>query len=157
VKRQGGLGLTLGAVFVGSRGLVAVGSRSGGEESVAWTSADGRSWQPIVPGHFGAPPVSPGVPTLPSVTISDDGTHLVAVGVADQLAVRMWVSSDGVTWQPLPFSGATDTVPAWPGDPSRPTIDRTFVAPDGLVVIGYSGASLQVPVWHVTALPPPAP
>jgi hypothetical protein len=44
-------------------------------------------------------------------------------------------------------------VPAWP-DSSQPTIDRAFVVPDGLVVIGYSGASLQVPVWHVTALPP---
>jgi hypothetical protein len=153
VQRQGGLGLTLGTVFVGSRGLVAVGSASGGNESVAWTSADGRTWQPIAPGYFGAPPASLGVPTLPSCTITDDGTHIVAVGVADQLAVRMWTSSDGVAWQPLPFSGATDMVPAWP-DSSQPTIDRAFVVPDGLVVIGYSGASLQVPVWHVTALPP---
>jgi hypothetical protein len=154
VHRAGGAGSNLGLVFVGDDGMVATGSASGGQESVAWTSADGRSWQPIVPGYFGAPPASPGVPTLPSFTISDDGTHLVAVGVADQLALRMWTSSDGVAWLPLSFSGATDTVPAWPGDPSRPTIDRAFVVPDGLVVIGYPGASAQLPVWHVTALPP---
>jgi hypothetical protein len=65
----------------------------------------------------------------------------------------MWTSSDGVTWRPLSLSGATDAIPLWPGDPTRPTIDRAFVVPDGLVVTGYPGASSQLPVWHVTALP----
>ena len=124
VQRQGGLGLTLGTVFVGSRGLVAVGSASGGNESVAWTSADGRTWQPIAPGYFGAPPASLGVPTLPSCTITDDGTHIVAVGVADQLAVRMWTSSDGVAWQPLPSPARRTWFP-----PGRTRLSRPSIGP----------------------------
>ncbi|HXR27910.1 MAG TPA: hypothetical protein VN771_08585 [Candidatus Baltobacteraceae bacterium] len=58
-----------------------------------------------------------------------------------------------MTWQPLSFSGATATIPLWPGDPSRPTIDRAFVVPGGLVVTGLPSASLQIPVWSATAAP----
>ncbi len=48
---------------------------SGGKDSTAWTSPDGHVWSPIAPGYFGAPPASPGVPTLPSFTIADDGSR----------------------------------------------------------------------------------
>jgi len=82
-----------------------------------------------------------------------DGTHVIAVGTGDQLALRMWTSSDGIAWQPLPLSGATDSLPVWPGDPTRPWFDRAFVVPDGLVVIGHLNSSLQESVWHVAALP----
>jgi hypothetical protein len=151
VERVGEHGSNLGSISVGADGLVAVGYGSGGHEGVAWTSADGRAWQPIAPGYFGAPPAAPGVPTLPSFTISDDGTHLVAVGVAEGLALRMWTSSDGVTWRPLSFSGATDAIPLWPGDPMQPMFDRAFVVPDGLVITATPGRSAQIPVWQVIA------
>jgi len=146
-------GSSLGLISVGAHGMVANGTAAGGKDGAAWTSPDGRNWTPIAAGYFGAPAASPGVPTLPSFTLADDGTHLIAVGVADQLALRMWTSSDGIAWQPLPFVGATETLPLWPGDPTRPWFDRAFVVPDGLVVIGHTSSSLQPTVWHVAALP----
>lgn len=153
VHRADGVGTSLESVYVGAHGLVAIGSATGGPSSAAWTSADGRTWQPIAPGYAGAPAVSPGVQTLPSFTIIDDGTRLIAVGVVDPLALRMWIASDGVTWQPLPFSGAVDTIPRWPGAEPAPTYYRIFVVPGGLVVTGTTQASAQMPVWRVTALP----
>jgi hypothetical protein len=153
VTRAAETGSSLGTISVGSHGLVAVGARADGRDYAAWTSPDGRVWTPIAPGYYGAPAASPGVPTLPSFTLADDGTHLIAVGEGDQRALRMWTSSDGIAWQPLPLSGATDSLPVWPGDPTRPWFDRAFVVPDGLVVIGHLNSSLQESVWHVAALP----
>jgi hypothetical protein len=93
------------------------------------------------------------VPTLPSFTISDDGTHLLAVGMGDpQLGVSMWVSSDGVTWQPLPFSGATDAIPRWPGGTGS-AFCTAYVVPGGLIVIGQQGSATSESAWRVTALP----
>ena len=119
----------------------------------AWTSPDGRTWTPIAAGYIAAPATSTSVATLPSDLIVDNGTDLIAIAVNEQLGLRMWTSSDGVAWQSLPFSGATDALPAWPGDPTGPVFDRAFVVPDGLVVIGHLGSSLQQSVWHVVAQP----
>jgi hypothetical protein len=136
--------------------MVAVGSASdakGGD--AAWTSTDGRTWQPIAnaEAYAGVPTPAPGVPSVPSFTISDDGTHLLAVGMGDPvLGVSMWVSSDGVTWQQLPFSGATDTIPRWPGGTGL-AIDTAYVVPGGLIVIGRGPFDTSKSVWRVTALP----
>ena len=153
VTRAAETGSSLGEISVGVHGMVAVGAAAGGKEGSAWTSPDGRTWTPIVPGYFGAPAASPGIPTLPSFTLSDDGNRLLAVGVADQLAVRMWNSFDGIDWQPLPFSGATETIPVWPGDPTRPAFDRAVVVPGGLVVLALPTDSLRLPLWRVAAVP----
>ena len=80
VKRTGNTGTSLGTLSIGARGMVAVGSATGGKIGTAWTSPDGHGWTPIAPGYGGAPAVSPGIPTLPSFTLSDDGSHIVAVG-----------------------------------------------------------------------------
>ena len=153
VKRTGNTGTSLGADSIGARGMVAVGSATGGKIGTAWTSPDGRSWSPIAPGYGGAPAVSPGIPTLPSFTLSDDGSHIVAVGPGDGSGVQTWGSSDGVAWQPLDPSGAVDTLPVWPGDGSRPSFDRAILVPGGLEVIGsQTGDSPYVPVWHVSAV-----
>jgi hypothetical protein len=146
-------GSSLGTISVGAHGLVAVGARADGRDHAAWTSPDGRTWTPIAAGYIAAPATSTGVATLPSDMIVDDGTHLVAVAVNEQLGLQVWTSSDGVAWQPLPFSGATDTLPLWPGAQTGPVFDRAFGVPDGLVVIGHSNSSLQETVWHVAALP----
>jgi hypothetical protein len=147
VERSGGLGTSLGSIYVGASGMVAVGSASGGNGATAWTSTDGRTWQPIAPGYAGAPAVSPGVPTLPSFTVVDDGTRLAALGASQssQSGLGAWLSSDGATWTSLSFSGATGTIPTVGG--------KAFVVPGGLIVVGSQGSGLPMPLWTVTALP----
>jgi hypothetical protein len=143
VNRSGGLGTSLGAIEVGSRGLVAVGSASGGKGGVAWTSTDGHTWDPIGVAYYGATPAPTGVPELPSFTIHDDGTHLIAFG--DYVGGRglpIWVSSDGSAWQQLSFSGATDTLPA--------NFGNVWLVPGGLTATGGLGSAQ---VWGATALP----
>jgi hypothetical protein len=153
VARAAETGSSLGTISVGSHGLVAVGASADGRDHAAWTSPDGHTWTPIAAGYIAVPATSTGVATLPSDMIVDDGTHLVAVAVNEQLGLQMWTSSDGVAWQPLPFSGAIDTLPAWPGAQTGPVFDGAMVVPDGLVVIGHSNSSLQESVWHAVALP----
>jgi hypothetical protein len=153
VTRATETGSNLGTISVGSHGLVATGASPAERDHAAWTSADGGTWTPIAAGYIAAPATSTSVATLPSDLIVDNGTDLIAIAVNEQLGLRMWTSSDGVAWRPLPFSGAIDALPAWPGDPTRPVFDRAFVVPDGLVVIGHLGSSLQQSVWHVVALP----
>jgi len=144
VRRSGGLGTSLGAIEVGSRGLVAVGSASGGKAGAAWTSTDGYTWDPIGVAYYGASPAPTGVPELPSFTIRDDGTHLIAFGdyVGGQ-GLPVWVSSDGSAWQRLSFSGATDTIPT--------NLGNLWLVPGGLTAVGSQGSAAQV--WEATALP----
>jgi hypothetical protein len=142
VNRTGGIGTSLGSIDVGRNGMVAVGSAEGGKAAAAWTSTDGRTWQPIALGYFGAPTPAAGVPTLPGLTNRSDGNHLVAID-AGRSGLPIWSSSDGVAWQRLAFSGATDTIPS--------TLGNAFTVPDGLIVLGPYGSTPSVPVWHLTA------
>lgn len=154
VDRTDGVGTSLGSIHLGASGMVAVGSATGGKSATAWISTDGRTWQPIANAELyaGVPTPAPGASSIPSFTMSDDGTHLLAVGVGDQLAISMWVSTDGATWQQLPFSGSTDLIPHWPGD-QGPTISKAYLVPGGLIVIGQQGASSQIPLWRVVPTP----
>jgi len=138
VNRTGGIGTSLDAIYVGANGMVGIGSASGGKVGTAWNSSDGKTWQPI----DGAPSAA----TLPSFTVGDDGTRLVAVGNADKGQLVIWISDDGATWRAIPFSGATATVPNGA---------RAFVVPGGLIVVASPGSSAttQTPVWMVTAQP----
>jgi hypothetical protein len=142
VNRTSGIGTSLGSIDVGASGMVAVGSAEGGKAAAAWTSTDGRTWQPIALGYFGAPTPAAGVPTLPGLVVRSDGTHLVAID-EDQSSILMWISSDGVNWRRLAFSGSTDTIPS--------TYGNAFVVAGGLIVLGQQGSSPAVPVWRLTA------
>jgi hypothetical protein len=142
VNRNAGAGTSLGSIDVGASGMVAVGSAEGGKAAAAWTSTDGRTWQPIALGYFGAPTPAAGVPTLPGLIVRSDGRHLVTID-EDQSSILMWISSDGVNWRRLAFSGSTDTIPS--------TYGNAYVVPDGLIVLGQQGSSPAVPVWRLTA------
>ena len=142
VNRNPGVGTSLGGIDVGSSGWVAVGSAEGGKAAAAWTSTDGRTWQPIALGYFGAPTPEAGVTTLPGLIVRSDGRHLVAID-EDQSSILMWISSDGVNWRRLAFSGSTDTIPS--------TYGNAYAVPDGLIVLGQQGSSPAVPVWRLTA------
>jgi hypothetical protein len=148
VNRADGIGSSLGSIYGGSGGFVAVGSASGGKAATAWSSVDGRTWQPIANRQLYAdvPTPAPGVPSIPSFTIVDDGSHLFALD--DQAALNVWTSSDGLTWQQMPFSGAIDSIPS-PGQ----WIEGLFTVPDGLIVAGQGASSSPPELWHATVSP----
>ena len=145
VNRAGGAGTSLGSIFVGADGMVAVGSASGGKSGTAWVSVDGRTWQPVANAALSAgAPTAPGVAFVPSFSISDDGTHLFAVGTAATGNGTIWISSDGSSWRHLPASGATATAPS--------EIIAAYPVPGGLIVLGQPSGSTQQ-FWNATALP----
>ncbi len=155
VQRQNGLGTSLGMVFVGAQGLVAVGTASPESKTgTAWSSTDGRAWTPMAAGYAGAPSPAPGVPVLPSFSIQDDGTHLVATDMSSE-TMRWWSSTDGASWTPLVLSGATDMTPVWQGDPANVNrwFDHIFVVPGGVVAVGSGNGSPDAPgrVWVAEA------
>lgn len=157
VSRQSGLGVSLGQVFVGADGLVAVGTATPGSKTgTAWSSTDGSSWTPMVAGYEGAPSPAPGLWVLPSFVIFDDGSHLVATDLGTE-TMTWWSSTDGTTWQRLALSGLTSTAPVWPGDQAKASrwFDHAFVVPGGLVVIGTGNGSPTAPgrVWAAAAQP----
>ncbi len=148
------------SISVGAAGLIAVGSAwSGGPEinvdgaTAAWTSTDGRSWQSVALSYPGAPTASPDPNlNLGSNVILGDGTHLITAGVAD-FSGRMgiWVSSDGLTWRRLAFSGATGTIPDWYGPGAA---NMAFPVPGGFIVTSESpGGQVGLLVWRLTATP----
>lgn len=142
VYRNGQVGTSLGGIAVGASGMVAVGPANGGKVVTGWVSSDGNVWLPVPIGgnYAGAPTSRPGVAILPANTVTGDGTHLVAQG-SDGSGLHVWISSDGVTWREMPFSGATGTVST--------SINQMFVVGDGLIAISGDGHS----VWRVTAQP----
>jgi hypothetical protein len=158
VQRQNGLGTSLGQIFVGAQGLVAVGTASAESKTgTAWSSTDGRSWTPMAAGYAGAPSPAAGEPVLPSFSIQDDGTHLTATDMSSE-TMRWWSSTDGVSWTPLALSGATATTPVWSGDPANANrwFDRAFVVPGGVIVVGSGNGSPDAPgrVWVAEAESP---
>ena len=158
LRRSAAGGAYVSEIFVGADGMVAVGSASGGKEGAAWTSSDGRAWTPIAASYTGLPSPAPSEPTLPSYTIVDNGTHMLAIGTTSGLVATWWTSTDGTTWQPLTPSGATDTSPAEQGDIAYASrwFDRAFVVPGGLVVVGSGNGSPDAPgrVWVAEAESP---
>jgi len=77
-------------------------------------------------GLLRAPTPEAGVTTLPGLIVRSDGRHLVAID-EDQSSILMWISSDGVNWRRLAFSGSTDTIPS--------TYGNAYAVPDGLIVL----------------------
>ena len=156
VEGPGGGGSNLAMIYVGSEGLVAVGATSDGRDSAAWTSPDGRIWVPIAASVSGTPSPAPGAASLPSYTLADDGTHILAVADTSQPLLSYWVSTNGTDWRELALSGATATDPAntVPQQTGR-WLRQVFLVPDGLVATGWgSGDTTGTPVWHATAVAP---
>jgi hypothetical protein len=109
VDGQARVGAQLGAVAVGADGLFATGTATSSDADLrppthGWASVDGRSWRMV--GELGI--------DLPDARIiTSDGERIVALGRAapDSYELAAWISTDGVTWHRLPFSGATDGLP----------------------------------------------
>lgn len=147
-----GVGAGLGGISVGAQGLVAMGSESGGKSgALGWISSDGRIWRPAALLYAGAPSAAPNEPTIPAMSVCDDGTHLLGLDVDSRLVLRLWISSDGISWHQLPASGATDTLPLSPGEVSSARYDAVFLVPGGLVVTGFGPQGSPVLMWHVIA------
>jgi hypothetical protein len=149
-------------VAVGADGLYAIGKQMDTpigtmEPDRAWVSADGRTWN-----KAGTPGVD-----LPAVRlIASDGTRMVIFGPPSQATTSLagWVSTDGLSWMPLAFSGETQNLPLATTHVIRPdgtedwvvgtsTISHAWVEPDGVII----GQVMPAPgggqaIWFGTAV-----
>jgi hypothetical protein len=144
-------------VVAGSAGLFATGVdqlqniRSGVPQG--WFSPDGHNWRKT---GAGFPPNA-----SPWWTIAGDNTRMIAFGVRSStpadFSLGAWMSTDGIIWTPLAFTGAS-TIPAGycgaaPEDePSTCwTLTQIWVADDGVIVQGTGSVPQQI--WFATANP----
>ncbi len=127
-------------LVAGADGLLAVGPTPTGYTAAVWTSGDGRTWTRLS---------DPNV--LPGGSIASDGRHMIAQVYVSDDRVSFSASSDGTTWQPLADTGATATMPRWPG-PQNPTISAVRVTPSGLIVLGSDGRDGSSPIWVAPAV-----
>ena len=152
----------LTGVAVGADGLYATGKRMDipivtMEPDRAWVSTDGRTWRAA-----GTPGVD-----LPAVRlVVSDGTRMVTFGPPSQATTSLagWVSTDGLSWMPLAFSGEGQNLPPATTHAILPdgtedwmvgtsTISHAWVEPDGVII----GQVMPAPgggqaVWFGTAV-----
>jgi len=121
----------IGDVTVGAEGLVGWwgqrGPTAGGPQFMAaWTSADGRTWEPR--------DLNAALPHLAHAYVAGDGVRIVALGPAPSTATdpalwpglsQAWISNDGVSWTTL-------SVPRELYD----FVERMWVVPDGVIYAG---------------------
>lgn len=131
-------GQEISRVFVGAAGLVAWGGPS--KSSTGWISADGHVWT--------ARPPSPDRDFIPRAS---DGGQIVGDSFAEGGQDLFAVSTDGVVWQTLADTGATDQMPMWSG---TPTADAVFLFPDALGLVGQNGTT-SFPLWLAEAVTAP--
>jgi hypothetical protein len=130
----------IGSVFAGAAGLVAWGGPS--KSSTGWISADGRTWT--------ARPTSSGSSVIPRAS---DGQQIVGNSYVEGGQDLFAVSTDGVSWQALADTGATDQMPRWSGMGS-PTADTVFLFPRALGLVGQNGTT-SFPLWLAEAVTAP--
>ena len=129
-------------LYPGAEGLVALGTRSGGQVGTVWTSSDGQRWD-----------LGPAAPagSYPPMPIAADGRRIISESYMDGDGVSFSVSSDGVTWRTLANLGATSTMPGWSSASGAPTVYSAFVLPDGVLFFGQMGDA--VVTWRTTIVP----
>ena len=129
-------------LYPGAEGLVALGTRSGGQVGTVWTSSDGQRWD-----------LGPAAPagSYPPMPIAADGRRIISESYMDGDGVSFSVSSDGVTWRTLANLGATSTMPGWSSASGAPTVYSAFVLPDGVLFFGRMGDA--VVTWRTTIVP----
>ena len=132
----------LRTVYQGADGLVALGTREGGQEGTVWTSKDGQRWI-----------MTPSTPdgTYPLWPLAADGKRILGDSSVDGDSILFVVSSDGVTWRPLANLGATATMPGWSSASGAPTVYSAFVLPDGVLFFGQMADA--VVTWRTTIVP----
>jgi hypothetical protein len=128
IFRNGIVGIgEMGDVTAGSDGLVGWWGRremfAGGPRfTAAWTSSDGRTWEPR--------DLNTALPGLDHGYVAGDGLRMVALGPAPNPGgwpgiSQAWVTTDGVDWTSL-------TVPSKLDD----WLERAWVVPDGVIYAG---------------------
>jgi hypothetical protein len=143
-------------ILVGANGLFGVGiatptANYSGLTLAAWASPDGRSWR--MTGQLGSD-----LPALPA--LASDGSRIVILGQdpSASQALGGWISTDGVTWSRLAFTGGVAGLPAmssW-GNGSFNSLVRdevAWVVPSG-VIVDDTNASGNQAFWFGTAVGP---
>jgi hypothetical protein len=142
-KGQTGMDL----ISVGAKGMLAYAFASSDHAAASWQSTDGRIWT-LLPPASSSPAPTPAI----SSRVSDDGNRMVAVTPGNGAPLAMWVSSDGMNWQKLAFSGSWSDGPSL--TESGPSMFvETFVVRDWLIVLGQHTGSRTYAIWRLTALP----
>jgi hypothetical protein len=146
----------LRAIAAGASGLFAEGvdqsSNIASGTPQGWYSPDGRTWRLL--GQNWPPNASPWW------TLTGDGTRMILFGVRSStpadFSLGAWTSTDGISWTPIDFSGAT-TIPA--GYCGAPAADETshcwalvraWVLGDGVIVLGTGIVPQEL--WFATAV-----
>ena len=142
---EGQTGLDL--ISVGAKGMLAYAFASSNHAAASWQSTDGHVWT-LLPPASSSPSLAPAI----SSRVSDDGVRMVAVTPGNGSPLAMWVSSDGMKWQKLTFSGPSSDGPSLKeGSPS--IFVETFVVRDWLIVLGQHSGSQTYAIWRLTAQP----
>ncbi len=143
----------LSAVAAGAAGFFAEGRADGSGARSGWASTDGTTWRLI--GKVGK--------DLPTATlVAGDGMHLIMFGREScrTTALMAWVSTDGVNWTSLAFSGSTAIPDAVAGPICEAngieiwkaggmSVSDAIVAPNGVLVVG--SGDLPQEFWFATS------
>jgi hypothetical protein len=158
VEGEAVAGGVLREVAAGANGLFAAGIGEAVDSQThplthGWASADGLTWTMV--GRIGEDLPLFGGELLAQGFVAGDGSTMVIFGPesAASAGVVASVSSDGVSWQRLAFSGAqTNFVTGWWGDAGPQGaryLTSAAVVPGGVIAHLYSGES---EFWFGTAV-----
>jgi len=149
---QGG---ELREVAAGAGGLFATGIATSVEEQFhdpthGWASADGATWGIV--GQLGVdlPPVS--VMSTSEVTGDEQRMLILGSETPGSSVMAVSVSTDGVTWSRLAFTGATATLPhiQLGADDLGMFARRAWLLPDGVLLLG-TGLDSPQEFWRAVA------
>jgi hypothetical protein len=134
-----GTGVVVNALVAAGPGLVAGGTNAEGEAAF-WVSIDGRVFEPVA--SFGPKGAQGGWPDLeepPTVRAIAAGSEwLVAVGHHGHGGDAVWISKDGVAWDPVPIELL---------DRSAVSFDHVTYGDSTFVAIGFYGEEALVLTW----------
>ncbi len=146
----------LSDVEAGADGLFAIGAGSpvaGDATPSGWASADGQTWHVV--GRLGAE--LPAVDQVGDTMLTSDGRHIVVLDreAPGSETMAAWVSTDGVTWAGLSFTGSSSPPKIGqygPQDAQVTYVTGATVLPDRIVVSGYGNDTYSL--WLATAVTP---
>jgi hypothetical protein len=140
-------GAALSHVVADRAGFVAIGVNSAADvrdlKVTSWTSADGRTWS-----------INPPLPfaTTAHPVYGADGDRVVVFGGAPEgSGPAAWMTSDGVAWARMAFANSPAELECT--EPSCLMLQRAWLVPDGVIVMGTPGPITPETFWLAEPAP----